>query len=183
MPRGRRTSRRSTKHKNNPPPTKTPETQRSLARSFLRIPQFLIGVALSGYRSAILPVCTGDLPFSLAFRSACDLRRLPIFRLCLPTQPPTLIGCQILWPAFQSISSLRFQPIFQPSFPANLQLASPADFPAPPSNRPATVATCRSSGLPSDSPPACAFGKSSGSAFPLTSSLRLLPTFQLCLQT
>jgi len=149
----------------------------------LRIPQFLIGVASSDYRSA-------NLQFAPAFnRSASpsdrpsDLRRRSNLQLCLPTQPPTLIDCQTLRPAFQSISGLRFQPIFQPSFPANLRLASPTNLPAPPSNRPATVATCRSSSLPSDQPPACAFGQSSGSAFPFTSGFRLLPTFRLCLQT
>jgi len=148
----------------------------------LRIPQFLIGVASSGYRSAIFRFA----PATCRSASPSDLLRLAPpadLRLCLPTQPPTLIGCQILWPAFRSVSSLRLQPILQPSFPANLQLASPTDFPAPPSNRPATVATCRSSGLPSDSSPACAFAESSSSAFPFTSGLRLLPTFQLCLQT
>jgi len=148
----------------------------------LKIPQFLIGVAPSDYcpsssglhrRPAVQP----RLPICPQLAPPAD------FRLCLPTQPPTLIVRQLLWPALQSISSLRLPPTFLPSLPANLRLASPINLPAPPSNRPATVATCRSSSLPSNQPPACAFRQSSSSAFLLTSSSRLLPTFQLCLQT
>jgi len=115
------------------------------------------------------PVCTGDLPFGLAFQSTSDFRRRSIFRRCLPTQPPTLIGCQILR-AGPSVD-LQLAPSTShigPNLPVNLRLASPINLPAPPLHRPATRAACRSSGLPSDQSPACAFDQSSGSTFRLT---------------
>jgi len=154
--------------------------RRTNRENFMRIPQFLIGVASSGYRSVNFRFAPASLRSASPSDRPSDLRRRSNLQLCLPTQPPTLIGCQILWPAFQSIFSLRLQPIFRPSFPVDLRLTSPIYLPAPPSNRPATVATCRSSGLPSDQPRACAFGQSSGSAFPFTSGFRLRPTFRLC---
>jgi len=109
------------------------------------------------------PVCTGNQPFGLAFRSASDFHRLPTFRRCLPTQPPTDIGCQIQWPAFRSISNLRWRPTLRPSLPVNPRLAPPTDPPAPPFDRPATCAACRSS----------------GHAFRPASSFRLRRTFRL----
>jgi len=62
------------------------------------------------------PICTGDQPFGLAFRPTSDFHRRSIFRRYLPTQPPTLIVCQIFRPSFRSISGLRLRPTFrQPS--------------------------------------------------------------------
>jgi hypothetical protein len=40
-------------------------------------------------------------------------------RLCLPTQPPTLIGCQVLQLALQPVSSLRLQPAVPLNFLAD----------------------------------------------------------------
>jgi len=79
----------------------------------LRIPQFLIGVALSGYRSAILPACAGDLPFSLAFRSAAT---------CAACRSPAL-------PSNSTSDSHRL-PDSLASFPINLQLALSTDLSA-----------------------------------------------------
>jgi len=104
-------------------------------------------------------------------------------RLCLPTQLPTLVDRQILRLAFRSTSNLRWRPTFLARLPANLRLASPANLPAQPSHRPATCAACRSSSLPSDQSPACAFDQPSSSTFRLTSSLRLHSTFQFRLRT
>jgi len=61
--------------------------------------------------------------------------------------------------------------------PASLRLASPANLPAQPSHRPATCAACRSSGLPSDSSPACAFDSVFQLYLPV--DLRLAPSFNL----
>jgi hypothetical protein len=107
------------------------------------------------------PVCTVDQPSSLAFQFTSDFHRRSIFWRCLPTQLPTLIGCQILRSTFRSVSSLRLQPLFQLSLPVNLRLASPINLPVPPSHRPATCAACRSSDRLSDCSPACAFDQSS----------------------
>jgi len=104
-------------------------------------------------------------------------------RLCLPTQPPTLIGCQILQLAFQPVSSLRLQPavplnLLADSFDSRLRIRPQPRLSVPP----ATRAACRSSSLPSVRPrssrpsalrpvppscrlPACAFRRSSGPAF------------------
>jgi len=91
-------------------------------------------------------------PIDLRLASATDLR------LCLPTQPSTLIDCQILREALQSISSSRLQPIFEPSFPVDPLTCV--------SNRPSSSAfqsACGSRRLPIFQP-----------TFQLTSSLRLL---------
>jgi len=61
-------------------------------------------------RSTVQP----RLPTCLRLAPPADLR------LRLPTQPPTLIVSQTLRPAFPSISGLRLQPIFRPSFPVDL---------------------------------------------------------------
>jgi len=60
------------------------------------------------------PTFAGCQPSSFAFQMASDLRRLPTFRLCPRTQPPTLIGC----------CALRHR------LPANLGLASSTNPPA-----------------------------------------------------
>ena len=103
-----------------------------------------------------LPTCA-DCPLS----PTADLRRLPTFRRRLPTQPPTHIGVRSNGPfqpirglrrrpifrfAIRSISGLRLRPTLRPSLPVDLRLAPPIDFPAPPFDRPATFAACRSSG-------------------------------------
>jgi len=137
------------------------------------------------------PVCTGCLPFSLAFRSALQLAPPADHRLCLPTQPPTLIGCQILRPAFQSISSLRLPSIFQPSLPAN-RLTRVSDQPSSSAFQPACdrrhipvfrpafrvasgLRPGSSSGSASRWSPACAFRQRSAPPSNLTSdSHRLL---------
>jgi hypothetical protein len=62
-------------------------------------------------RSTVQP----RLPICLRLAPPANLR------LCLPTQPPTLIGCQILQLALQLVSSLRLQP----AVPLNL-LADPS---------------------------------------------------------
>jgi hypothetical protein len=122
--------------------------------------------------------CAANQPFGLAFRLTADLRRLPILRRRLPTQPPTEYRRQIQRPAIRSVCDLRHRPIFRlalrstsnlrwrptirqpfrfianlrwrptlrPNHPANPRLAPPTDLPAPPFDRPATVAACRSTG-------------------------------------
>jgi hypothetical protein len=85
-----------------------------------------------------------DQPFGSAFVSACDSRRLPILR-----------------PTFQPTSSLRLRSVFSQTFRPIFRLASPINRPVPPSYRPATCAACRSSSLPSNGLPACAFRQSS----------------------
>jgi len=130
----------------------------------LRIPQFLIGVSSSGY-------CSATHRFAPAINrsaSPSDLPRLAPpadLRLCLPTRPPTLIGCQTLRPAFQSISSLRLQPTFQPSLPVDL-----ATFVSDLPSGSAFQSTCDRRHLSIFRP-----------AFRLTSSLRLRPIFRLSL--
>jgi len=89
------------------------------------------------------PICTGDQPFSLAFRSTTDLRRrsfsgsafqlnyrpLPTVRLFdLPSdQPPTCVGDQSVRPAFQPTFDSRLQPTFQLNLRIDLRLAPLAD--------------------------------------------------------
>jgi hypothetical protein len=90
--------------------------------------------------------CAANQPFGLAFRLTADLRRLPILRRRLPTQPPTEYRHQIQRPAIRLISGLRLRPTLRPNLPANPRLAPPTDFPAPPFDRRATVAACRPSG-------------------------------------
>jgi len=158
----------------------------------------LIGCCVFRLPSGQPPVCTGDLPFGLAFRLTSNFRRRSTFRRCLPTQPPTHIGCQILragpsvdlrlapstclsGPTFRSTFDLRLRSTFRlrlciglrlappanppACLPTDLELAPSISLPAPPLHRLATYAACRSSGLPSDRPPACAFDQSSGSTF------------------
>jgi hypothetical protein len=60
------------------------------------------------------PTFAGCQPSSFTFQMASDLRRLPTFRLCPRTQPPTLIDC----------CALRHR------LPANLGLASSTNPPA-----------------------------------------------------
>jgi len=66
------------------------------------------------------PICTGNLPFSLAFQLTLRLSSAISLRLCLPTQLPTLADRQILRLAFRSTSNLRWRPTFRPAFPASL---------------------------------------------------------------
>jgi len=137
--------------------------------------------------------CPVNFRLAPAFYLSASPSRQPSTRVssqpssaAFPTRPPILIDCQILQPAFQSISSLRLQPIFRPSLPANLQLApfdsrlqptfqlrlpidlrpsSPAD---PPACLPTSFQLAPSADLlaqPSRSRPACAFRQRSSSAF------------------
>jgi len=105
-------------------------------------------VVSSGYRLAdprFAPVIRRS---ASPFGSACDLRRLPIFRLCLPTQPPPLIGVRLLTClpvnlqlalainfsglAIRSSVDLRLRSIFRLRLPICLRLlAPPASLPAP----------------------------------------------------
>jgi hypothetical protein len=147
----------------------------------LRIPQFLIGVASSGYRSANLPACTGVYPFSLAFQSACDLRRLPIsgsaFQLNLRLssaarffgQPSNRSSAcafnRSSSPAFQPTFDSRLRPTFRLRLPTNLRPSPHADLPACP---PTNLQLAPSANLPaqlSRPRPAFAFCQRSGSAF------------------
>jgi hypothetical protein len=112
----------------------------------LRIPQFLIGVALSGYRSANLPVCTGDLPFSLAFRSAAtcaacrssgsafqlNLRLSSAARFFgqLSNQSPACAFNRSFSPAFQPIFNLRLRLTFLLRLPIDLRPSPLVDLPA-----------------------------------------------------
>jgi len=122
-----------------------PATERTpcdLRRGSILRPRFRINRRLSSATNLRrLPTCA-DCRLS----PTADLRRLPTFRRRLPTQPPTDIGCQIQRPAILLISGLRLRPTLRPNLPANPQLALPPDLPAPPFDRPATVAACRSSG-------------------------------------
>ena len=162
---------------------KTPETCEGPRRLILEDPAVLIGCCAVRLPLGQPADCAADYPFGLAFRSASDSHRLPAFRRCLPTQPPTLIGVR-------STASL----------PVALRLAPPNNPPAQPSGQPATYAADRPSGsalvtglrlappadpsaMPSDEPPACAFDPSSSSTFQPASSFRLRPTFRSCLRT
>src|SRR5208283_3788052 len=159
---------------------KTPETYEGPRRLILEDPAVLIGCCAVRLPLGQPAACAADYPFGLAFRPASDLRRLPTFRRRLPTQPPTLIGVRSNGPfqpirglrrrpvfrfALRPISGLRLRPTLRPSLPDDLRLAPPIDPPAPPLDRPATRAACRSF----------------GHAFQPTSSLRLRSTFQPCL--
>jgi hypothetical protein len=138
----------------------------------------LISASSSGY-------CPVNLRLAPAFNPSASPSRQPSTRVssqpsgvAFPTRLPILIDCQILQPAFRSISSLRLQPIFRPSLPANLQLAPfdsrlqstfqlrlPTDLrPSSPADPPACLPTdfqlAPSAYLPaqpSRSLPACAF--------------------------
>jgi len=107
----------------------------------------LIGCCVFRLPTGQPPVCTGDLPFGLAFGLTSDFHRRSIFRRCLPTQLPTLIGCQILWaspsvdlqlapstnlrgPTFRSTFDLRLRSTFRLRLCIDLRLAPPADPPA-----------------------------------------------------
>lgn len=76
--------------------TKTPETW-GLWRLILEGLAVLIECCVFQLLSGLLPVRTGDRPFSLAFQLTFDLRLRSTFQLCLPTQPSTRIGRCILW--------------------------------------------------------------------------------------
>ena len=132
---------------------------RGLWRFILEDLAVLIGCCVFWLPSDQPPVCTGDQPFGLAFRLTSDFHRRSFFRRCLPTQPPTLIGCQILRPAFLSISSFRFRPTLRPNLPVSLQLSPSTNLPAQPSGQPST----------------CVFDQPSGSAFASTCDSRRLP--------
>jgi len=138
--------------------------------------------AFSGYRQANLrfapainfpaspsdqpPTCVGDLSPALPSNSTTDPHR--------PSDPSTCL---------QIALQLALATNLPACLPASLRLASSANFPAQPLHRPATCAACRSSGLPSDSSPACAFNSSSSSTFQPTSSLRLRSAFRFRLRT
>lgn len=90
LDRWRQISRRTRAH------TKTPETW-GLWRLILEGLAVLIECCVFQLLSGLLPVRTGDRPFSLAFQLTFDLRLRSTFQLCLPTQPSTRIGRCILW--------------------------------------------------------------------------------------
>ena len=93
-----------------------------------------------------LPTCVGCQPSGVAFQ--------PNLRLSSASDPR---------PAFLPISGLRLRPTLRPNLPDDLRLAPPIDPPAPPFDRPATCAACRSF----------------GHALRRTSSLRLRSIFRL----
>jgi len=98
---------------------------RSLRRRLPLRPRFPINRRLSSATDLRrLPTCA-DCRLS----PTADSHRLPTFRRCLPTQPPTLIGVR-------STASL----------PVALRLAPPNNPPAQPSGQPATRAADRPSG-------------------------------------
>ncbi len=147
---------------------------RGLRRRLPLRPRFRINRRLSSATNLRrLPTCA-----DCRLAPTADLRRLPTFRRRLPTQPPTLIGVRSNGPfqpirglrrrpifrfALRSISGLRLRPTLRPSLPDDLRLAPPIDPPAPPLDRPATCAACRSF----------------GHALRRTSSLRLRSIFRL----
>ena len=91
---------------------------RGLWRFILEDLAVLIGCCVFWLPSDQPPVCTGDQPFGFVFRLTSDFHRRSFFRRCLPTQPPTLIGCCIL---------RRCRPV-------HLRLASPINLPALPAD-------------------------------------------------
>jgi len=97
-------------------------------------------------------------------RLSIDLRLASVIhlRLCLPTQPPTLIDCQILRLAFKLTSNLRWRPTFRPAFQPTFDLRLRPTF------RPSLCTDPRLA-PPADPRP----------AFQLTSSLRLRSIFRL----
>jgi hypothetical protein len=175
----------------------------------LRIPQFSNRRFVFWLPSSEPPICTGDQLFSLAFRSCLRLAPLADLRLCLPTQRPTLIGCQILQLALQLISSSRLQPalplnlLADPStcvsvsalrtaFRFNLRLASPAV----PLARLTTCLKARAPRLivrlrfpaglqlaPSTDPPALPSNLTSDSSVAASFGFAFLPPFGLRLQS
>jgi len=149
----------------------------------LRIPQFSNRRCVFWLPSSQPPICTGDQPFSLAFRPARSSRRLACLQLCLPTQRPdshrlsdSSVGSPDKFPAcaFNLLCRSTFWPIrrlaspFPPSGPPfgstcdfrRLLFLQPAFRPASSSRslayRPAPL-SCRS--------PACAFNRPSSPAF------------------
>jgi hypothetical protein len=76
---------------------------------------------------------------------------MPIFRLCHPTQPPTLIGCQILQLASDRSPACAFNQSSGSTFWSTFRLASPCQPSGPPSDQPTACAACRSPAhLPTD---------------------------------
>ena len=162
-----------------PPPTNENARDRGVSgASFLRNSQFVIGVAFSGYRSA-----------NLRFAPAINLSASP------SDQPATRVACQSpALPSNSTSDSHRLSdssvgssdqspacafnppsdPTFRPTFDSRLRI-QPSGSAFRPDLR--LVAACRSSSLPSDRPPACAFGRSSGSAF--LSDFQLAPSANL----
>jgi len=148
----------------------------------LGIPQFLIGVVSSGYRSANLPVCTGVHPFSLAFRSTLPTCvGYPIsgsaFQLNLrlsssarffgqsSNRSPACAFNRSSGPAFQSTFDSRRRSTFRLRLPIDLRPSPHVDLPA---CLPINLQLAPSANLPvqlSRSRPACAFCQRSGSAF------------------
>jgi len=199
----------------------------------LRNPQFLIGCCVFWLPFSQPPICTGDQPFSLAFRpaatcAACrspalpsnstsnshrlldspvgghsisSLRLRPTVLLNLLADPSTRVFVSALSLAFRprlrlappavppACLSICFKaralwPIVQLRFPADLQLAPSTDPPALLSNLTSdSHRLLHPSASPWCQPSACASGQPSGCAFQPASSLRLPPTFQLCLRT
>jgi hypothetical protein len=164
---------------------KTPETYEGPRRLILEDPAVLIGCCAVRLPLGQPAACAADYPFGLAFRSTAGSHRLPNCVGCqlAPTADfrrlPTCVGCQPSGvafqlnlrlssasdprPAFLSTSGLRLRPTLRPNLPDDLQLAPPIDPPAPPLDRPATCAACRSF----------------GHALRRTSSLRLRSIFRL----
>jgi len=175
----------------------------------LRIPQLLIGVSFSGYRSANPRFAPAIYRSASPSDHACDSRRLPTSGSAFQLNCPTLIGCQILQLALQPISSLRLQPAFplnllaypstcvfvsalRTAFRFNLRLAPPA---VPPAHRPLRLQALASqlfvrlrlpSGLqlaPSTSPPALPSNLTSDSSVAASFGFALVPSFGLRLQS
>jgi len=107
-----------------------------------------------------------DQPSSSAFASTCDLRRLPILR-----------------PTFRLTSSLRLRPILSQTLQPIFRLTSPINLPVPPLHRPATCAACRSSSLPSNRLPACAFHQPSSLTYKPNLRLSSAAAFSSCFRT
>lgn len=109
------------------------------------------------------------------------MRLRPIFRLCLPTQPPTLVGIrsadqpssqsptcvgyQPSGPAFRLIFDLRLRSTFRLRLPIGPRPSPPADPPACPPTDPQLAPSINLPAQPSSRSPACAFVRPSGSAF------------------
>src|ERR1700679_4115627 len=110
--------------------TKTPDTRGVPGVSFLNSPQLLVGRCAFRLPSGQSPVCTGDRPFSLAFQSTSDLRRRPISGSAF--QPNLRLSSTVrsFQQVLQSVSSLRLQPLFEPSLPADLSTCV-SDRPSP----------------------------------------------------
>jgi len=117
---------------------RTPHQPGAVLNRLLRLPATVRSTTGLHRRSTLRP----RLPINLRLASSIDLQRR------LPTQPPTLIGCQILRLALRSISSLRFRPTFQLNLLVNLSTFV--------SDRPSSSAfrtTCDLRRLPISGPP------------------------------